>query len=91
MDVKRDYRFSLEENWEINVKPNLSEGVTALAIIDPDSGEIVGWKLHGWEPPPRTIIYVTSTPSDKQAMQDAVDTQEPPPNVGVAESEQRRV
>jgi hypothetical protein len=49
VDIRRDPRFTLEEQWYNEVAPNLTEGVTALTVFGSD-GSIEGWVLHGWTP-----------------------------------------
>ena len=61
VSIRRDPRFSLQENWENVVSPAIKEAqergvlVTALTVFD--NSEIVGWFLHGWTPPPGKILY----------------------------------
>lgn len=56
VSIRRDMRFSLEENWQNVVVPAVKEAqergvlVTPLTVFDHDM--IIGWFLHGWVPPP---------------------------------------
>lgn len=59
-DIHLDPRFSWEENWECvmdAIKENAERGVevTPLTVISPNF-EIIGWKLHGWTPPPGKVL-----------------------------------
>ena len=62
VSVIRDPRFSLEENWEQTVIPNIKECqergvlVTPLTVFD-DNGHIIGWHLHGWKPSASKLMY----------------------------------
>jgi hypothetical protein len=56
ISIRRDYRFTLEEQWK-DIVPLLVDGVTAITVMDFDAKEgIVGWFLHGWKPPPPLIL-----------------------------------
>jgi hypothetical protein len=61
VDIKYDPRFSLEENWvccttAIQEAQERGVLVTPLTVFN-DEGKIVGWYLHGWEPPPVFYTY----------------------------------
>ena len=53
--MRRDSRFSLEDNWKFIEEQIIEEGknhgleIAATTVFDAD-GSIAGWKLHGWEP-----------------------------------------
>lgn len=59
--IRRDPRFTLEENWEQGVIPNVEEAQRRGVLVTPltvfHNGEIIGWCLHGWVPPPGKILY----------------------------------
>lgn len=58
--ILRDMRFSLEENWEA-VQKAIDEAQKRGLIVTPLSvffkGELVGWYLDGWEPPPPIFLW----------------------------------
>ena len=61
ISIHRDFRFSLEDNWN-TVADNIQECqqrgvlVTPLTVFN-EEGNIIGWQLHGWKPPPARFIY----------------------------------
>ena len=69
-NIWRDYRFSLQNNWELIVIPAIKEAQERGVLVTPltvfDYGTIVGWYLHGWVPPPSKITYIEEfTPPSK--------------------------
>jgi hypothetical protein len=68
VSIRRDPRFSLEENWNNVVVPAIKEAqergvlVTPLTVFQDD--RIIGWFLHGWKPPPPIILYECEPPDD---------------------------
>jgi hypothetical protein len=60
VSIRRDPRFTLEENWAI-VEENILEcqqrGVLVTPLTVFDDGNLVGWYLHGWQSAPGKIIY----------------------------------
>lgn len=66
VSILRDPRFSLEENWNNTVLPAIKEAqergvlVTPLTVFRHD--QIIGWLLHGWEPPPPSYVYTCEIP-----------------------------
>lgn len=65
VDIKYDPRFTLEENWATctaAMQEAQERGVlvTPLTVFN-DEGKVIGWELHGWQPPP--VIYVYNPPN----------------------------
>ncbi len=60
VSVRKDMRFSLEENWQV-VQNAIGEVQKRGIIVTPLSvfyqGELIGWYLEGWKPPPPIILY----------------------------------
>ena len=61
VSIRRDPRFTLEENWaEVveAVQEAQSRGCLATPLtVFYDDGAIIGWYLHGWEPPPPRCTF----------------------------------
>lgn len=64
--IRRDLRFTLQEDWEKNIIPNVEEAqkrgvlVTPLTVLG-DNG-VAGWFLHGWvDKPPRIVENIDGT------------------------------
>lgn len=60
--IRRDPRFTLEENWERSIVPNIKEAQARGVLVTPltvfaQNGEIIGWQLYGWVAPPGKILY----------------------------------
>ena len=67
VSIRRDPRFDLERNWEIvadNIRECQERGVLVTPLTVFDLGIIVGWYLHGWEPPPGKILYERESPRE---------------------------
>lgn len=68
VSIRRDPRFTLEENWHNVVVPAIQECqergvlVTPLTVFEHDG--IVGWYLHGWRAPPAKILYQCDPPDE---------------------------
>ncbi len=61
ISLRFDGRFNMEENWKVvveNVEECQKRGVlvTPLTVFG-DEGNIIGWYLSGWVPPPPIIAY----------------------------------
>lgn len=71
VDIRRDPRFSLEEQWLNDVVPCIEEAaqrglvVVALTVFHPRDGNIEGWLMHGWEPPPGKLLWPNPPCEDK--------------------------
>ena len=67
VDLRRDPRFTLEDQWINCVLPCIEEAakrglvVTPLTVFNWDSGKIEGWLMHGWKPPPPIILWPIDT------------------------------
>ena len=61
ISILRDFRFSLKNNWELVVLPAIQEAQERGVLVTPltvfNYGMIAGWYLHGWVPPPGTVIH----------------------------------
>jgi hypothetical protein len=55
-DIRRDYRFTIENQYQDMVS-RLESNVIPVAVFD-SKGNVLGWQLHGWKPPPPKILYV---------------------------------
>lgn len=70
VDIRRDPRFTLEENWEKFVLPVLEEAnirgcypeISTVIYMD----GIEGWRLHGYTYPSAIIIYDGKCPEPKE-------------------------
>jgi hypothetical protein len=55
VNIQRDCRFSLEDQWWLSVVPAIEEAaqrgieITPLTVFCPETGSIYGWFLHGWQ------------------------------------------
>jgi hypothetical protein len=62
VSLRFDPRFDLEENWKIctqAVQEAQERGILATPLtVFSDEGKIVGWLLHGWQPPPTSYSYI---------------------------------
>lgn len=61
-NISRDFRCDLEENWksiETAIEECAERGIEVIptTVFSREHGGIVGWLLHGWEPPPGQIIW----------------------------------
>lgn len=61
VSLRFDPRFDLEENWKtcaaaIQEAQERGVMVTPLTVFN-DEGKIIGWYLHGWEPPLTSYFY----------------------------------
>ena len=63
VNIRRDPRFSLEQQWFDTVVPCIEEAaargltVTPLTVFHSKHGNIEGWFMHGWKPPPAKKLY----------------------------------
>lgn len=66
MSIRRDPRFTLEEQWFNDVVPCIEEAasrgleVIPLTVFHPMYFRIEGWLMHGWKPPPPIILWSAS-------------------------------
>lgn len=70
VSIRRDMRFSLQENWkgvEEVVASCKVRGVlvTPLTVFN-DVGIIVGWYLHGWVSPPGIVLSRPDSPKPEE-------------------------
>lgn len=66
--IRFDCRFDVEKNWEqVCAAVVEAEGrgfiVTPTTVLNPITGFIEGWYLHGWERPPAVTIYDACHPA----------------------------
>ncbi len=45
VDILRDPRFELEDDWHVNVLPHINYEVVAIEVFCQKTGVIYGWKL----------------------------------------------
>lgn len=59
--LRRDYRFTLEEQYLKYVEPLLQEQpwVQAITVIHPTHLDVEGWFLHDYQYAPPVIIWET--------------------------------